>query len=47
MKMRIQKGKENSDSKIKLMNDEGKFKIMIDQFLGDLFCINGNATYGL
>ena len=54
MKMLIEKGKETKDSNVKLMNEEGKttadenkVKDMIDNFLGDLLCLKGNATYGV
>ena len=54
MKMLIEKGKEANDSNVQLMNEEGetiadeeKVKDIIENFWGDLFCLKGNATYGV
>ena len=54
MKMLIEKGKEADDSNVQLMNEEGetiadeeKVKDIIENFWGDLFCLKGNATYGV
>ena len=54
MKMLIEKGKEANDSNVQLMNEEGetiadeeKVKVIIENFWGDLFCLKGNATYGV
>ena len=52
--MLIEKGKEANDSNVQLMNEEGetiageeKVKNIIENFWGDLFCLKGNATYGV
>ena len=54
MKMLIEKGKEANDSNVQLMNEEGetkadeeKVKVIIENLWGDLFCLKGNATYGV
>ena len=54
MKMLIEKGKEADDSDVQLMNEEGetiadeeKVKDIIENFWGDLFCLKGNAIYGV
>ena len=54
MKMLIEKGKEANDSNVQLMNEEGetiadeeKVKDIIENFWSDLFCLKGNATYGV
>ena len=54
MKMLIEKGKEANDSNVQLMNeedetiaDEEKVKDIIENFWGDIFCLKGNATYGI
>ena len=51
MKMLIEKGKEANDSNVQLMNEEGETiadeEKVIENFWGDLFCLKGNATYGV
>ena len=53
MKMLIEKGKENHDNKLKLIDDDGETiddeimrKAMIEKLWGDLLCMNGDATHG-
>ena len=53
MKMLIEKGKEKNDSKLKLTDDDGEtidneimLKAMFENFWGDLFIMNGDATHG-
>ena len=50
--MLIEKGKEKNDSKLKLIDDDGKtiddeimLKVMIDKSWGDLFSMNVDATH--
>ena len=54
MKLFIEKGKETNGINVKVINDEGKtiadekkVKDMIVNFWGDVFCLKGNATYGV
>ena len=54
MEMRIETGKEANDSNVQLMNEEdetiddaNKVKDIIENFWGYLFCLKGNATYGV
>ena len=52
--MLIEKGKEENDSNLQLINeesetiaDEEKVKDIIENFWGDLFCLKENASYGV
>ena len=54
MKMLIEKRKETNDSNVQLINEDGKtiagekkVKDLIEKCWGDLFCLEGNATYGV
>ena len=50
MKMLIEKGNEANDSNVQLMNEEGETiadEEKVENFWGDLFCLKGNATYGV
>ena len=54
LRMLIRKGKENNDSKVKLVNEDGEtvddereMGEIIEKFWGDLFCVNGKAKYGI
>ena len=54
MKMLIEKGKEADDSNVQLMDVEGEtiadeetVTDIIENFWGDIFCLKGNATYGV
>ena len=54
LKMLIRKGKENNDSKIKLVNEDGEtvddergMEKMIQKFWGDLFCVIGKQNMAL
>ena len=53
MKILIEKGKEKNDSKLKLKDEDGEsiddeimLKAMIENFWGDLFSMNADATHG-
>ena len=53
VKMLIEKGKETSGSKVKLIHEDGEpikmermLKAMIQTFWGDLFCMNLDAILG-
>ena len=43
----IEKGKVKNDSNVKLTDNDGERMLkMIEKFRGDLYCMNGDATYG-
>ena len=52
-KMLIEKGKDNNNSRLKLIDDDGEtidvermLKARLEKFWGDLFCMSGDATHG-
>ena len=54
MKMLLKKGNEANDSNVQIINewgetiaDEKKVNDIIENFWGALFCLKGNATYGV
>ena len=54
LKMLIRKGKENNDSKVELVNEDGESvddkreaEEMIETFWGDIFCVSGKANYSI